>query len=81
MWSRLELPSLHRPLGSSMPLTVVAAVAVGLAYPAVMWGIGQVAFRDKADGSNPLLLGLHRRTRCQRAQPDRGLGPALTVTV
>jgi potassium-transporting ATPase KdpC subunit len=51
MWSRLNLQSLYRQLGSSVLLTVVVAVAVGLVYPAVMWGIGQLAFRNKADGS------------------------------
>ena len=51
MWSRLNLQSLYRQLGSSVLLTVVVAVAVGLIYPAVIWGIGQVAFRSQADGS------------------------------
>jgi potassium-transporting ATPase KdpC subunit len=51
MWSRLNLKSLYRQLGSSVLLTVVVAVGVGLIYPAVIWGIGQVAFRSKADGS------------------------------
>ncbi len=51
MWSRLNLQSLYRQLGSSVLLTVVVAVAVGLIYPVVIWGIGQVAFRSKADGS------------------------------
>jgi len=51
MWSRLNLQSLYRQLGSSVLLTVVVAVGVGLIYPAVMWGIGQAAFRGKADGS------------------------------
>ena len=51
MWSRLNLKSLYRQLGSSVLLTVVVAVGVGLIYPAVIWGIGQAAFRSKADGS------------------------------
>jgi potassium-transporting ATPase KdpC subunit len=51
MWSRLNLQSMYRQLGSSVLLTVVVAVAVGLVYPAVIWGIGQAAFRSQADGS------------------------------
>jgi potassium-transporting ATPase KdpC subunit len=51
MWSRLNLQSLYRQLASSVLLTVVVAVGVGLIYPAAIWGIGQAAFRGKADGS------------------------------
>jgi potassium-transporting ATPase KdpC subunit len=51
MWSRGSLQSMYRQLGSSILLTVVVAIGVGLIYPAVIWGIGQAAFRGKADGS------------------------------
>jgi potassium-transporting ATPase KdpC subunit len=51
MWSRLNLQSLYRQLGSSILLTIVVAIAVGLIYPVVIWGIGQAAFKSKADGS------------------------------
>ena len=51
MWSRGTLQSLYRQLGSSIMLTVIVAVAVGILYPVVVWGIGQAAFRSKADGS------------------------------
>jgi hypothetical protein len=71
-------------LGSSILLTVVVAAAVGLVYPAVMWGIGQVAFRNKADGSLISRDGKPAgatRSRRRRARPEPGLGPALTVAV
>jgi potassium-transporting ATPase KdpC subunit len=51
MWFRGSLQSLSRQLGSSILLTVVVAVVVGGLYPLVVWGIGQAAFRSKADGS------------------------------
>jgi potassium-transporting ATPase KdpC subunit len=51
MWSRSNAQSWLRQLRSSILLTVVVAVAVGIVYPAVVWGIGQIAFKSKADGS------------------------------
>jgi potassium-transporting ATPase KdpC subunit len=51
MWFRGKLQSLYRQLGSSILLTIVVAVGVGLIYPAVVWLIGQAAFKDQADGS------------------------------
>jgi potassium-transporting ATPase KdpC subunit len=51
MWFRGRLQSLYRQLGSSILLTIVVAVGVGLIYPAVVWGIGQAAFKNQADGS------------------------------
>ncbi len=51
MWSRLNLQSLYRQFGSSILLTIVVAVVVGIIYPVVVWGIGQAAFSSKADGS------------------------------
>nr|WP_325507851.1 potassium-transporting ATPase subunit C [Mycobacterium sp.] len=36
---------------SSLLLTVVVAIVVGIAYPLSLYGIGQVAFKSKADGS------------------------------
>jgi K+-transporting ATPase ATPase C chain len=43
--------ALRRQLLPSFVLTAIVAVVVGAAYPAVTWGIGQVAFQSKADGS------------------------------
>ena len=40
-----------RQLLSSLLLTVVVAIVVGIAYPLSLYGIGQVAFKSKADGS------------------------------
>jgi potassium-transporting ATPase KdpC subunit len=51
MWFRGNLQSLYRQLGSSILLTVVVAIVVGGLYPLVVWGIGQAAFKSKADGS------------------------------
>jgi potassium-transporting ATPase KdpC subunit len=51
MWSRLNIGSFSRQMLSSVLLTVVVAVAVGGIYPAVVWAIGQGAFKSKADGS------------------------------
>ena len=51
MWSRLHLQGWSRQMFSSLMLTVIVAVAIGLIYPAVVWGIGQVAFKSQADGS------------------------------
>jgi potassium-transporting ATPase KdpC subunit len=86
MWSRLNLQSRYRQLGRSLLLTVVVGVAIGLVYPAVMWGIGQVAFRNKADGSlisrDGKVVGstLFGQEFSDPAGAP-GLGPALTVTV
>ena len=51
MWSRINLQSWSRQLLSSILLTVVAGAVLGLIYPLVVYGIGQAAFKHKADGS------------------------------
>jgi potassium-transporting ATPase KdpC subunit len=51
MWSRVNLQSWNRQLVTSVLLTVVAAAVLGLAYPLVVYGIGQGAFQSQADGS------------------------------
>ncbi len=51
MWSRFNFASWSRQLLSAILLTVAAAVVLGLLYPLVVYGIGQGAFRSKADGS------------------------------
>ncbi len=48
---RGNLQSWYRQLLSSILLTVVVAVAIGIIYPVVVWAIGQAAFKGKADGS------------------------------
>jgi K+-transporting ATPase ATPase C chain len=35
----------------SLRMTVVMTVLLGFAYPAVVWGVGRIAFRDEAAGS------------------------------
>jgi potassium-transporting ATPase KdpC subunit len=51
MWSRGNIQSLYRQLGTSVALTVVVGIVVGLLYPAVVWLIGQAAWKNNADGS------------------------------
>jgi potassium-transporting ATPase KdpC subunit len=51
MWSRGTIQSLYRQLGTSIMLTVVVGIVVGLIYPAVVWLIGQAAWKNNADGS------------------------------
>ncbi|HXZ99914.1 MAG TPA: potassium-transporting ATPase subunit C [Candidatus Binatia bacterium] len=45
------LRNLSRHLLSSLILTVVVGVVIGLAYPLALFGIGQAAFKNQADGS------------------------------
>jgi potassium-transporting ATPase KdpC subunit len=40
-----------RQLGAALRSLLVLTVILGLLYPVVVWGIGQVAFRDQAAGS------------------------------
>lgn len=51
------LQSLRRLLVPSLLLTVVVAVIVGVVYPLIVYGIGQVTFESKADGS---FITVHR---------------------
>jgi K+-transporting ATPase ATPase C chain len=45
------MTTVSRYLGASIRMLVVLTVVLGLAYPLAVWGIGQVAFRDGANGS------------------------------
>lgn len=45
------LRSVWRQLVPSLILTVIVAVMIGIVYPVVVWGIGQAAFKNQADGS------------------------------
>jgi K+-transporting ATPase ATPase C chain len=40
-----------KQLRPAIMLTLVFVVLGGIAFPALIWGIGQVGFKDKADGS------------------------------
>jgi K+-transporting ATPase ATPase C chain len=40
-----------RSLGVAVRLTVLATVVLGVAYPLAVFGVGQVAFHDQANGS------------------------------
>jgi len=41
----------RRQLIPAIVLTVVVAIALGIVYPVVVWGIGQVGWKSKVDGS------------------------------
>lgn len=43
--------SLARQTGAAVRLLLVLTLLVGLVYPAGVWALGQVAFRDQAGGS------------------------------
>jgi potassium-transporting ATPase KdpC subunit len=40
-----------RSLGVAVRLTLLATVGLGIAYPLAVWGVGQAAFHDQANGS------------------------------
>ncbi|WP_420365752.1 potassium-transporting ATPase subunit KdpC [Curtobacterium sp. L3-7] len=40
-----------RSLGVAVRLTLLATVVLGVAYPLAVWGVGQAAFHDQANGS------------------------------
>jgi len=40
-----------RSLGTAVRLMVVCTVALGVAYPVAVWGVGQVAFPSQSNGS------------------------------
>ncbi len=40
-----------RSLGVAVRLTLLATVVLGIAYPLAVWGVGQAAFHDQANGS------------------------------
>ncbi len=42
---------MKKELLASLRVYLVLTLLVGLAYPAVVWGVGRMAFREKADGS------------------------------
>jgi K+-transporting ATPase ATPase C chain len=48
---------MRRDLVTSILAVVVFTVLLGLAYPFAVWGIGQVAFLGKADGSQVHVAG------------------------
>lgn len=40
-----------RSAGVAVRLTLLATVVLGIAYPLAVWGVGQAAFHDQANGS------------------------------
>lgn len=43
--------SFFRSTGVAVRLTLLATVVLGVAYPLAVWGVGQAAFHDQANGS------------------------------
>ncbi|MFJ3384887.1 MULTISPECIES: potassium-transporting ATPase subunit KdpC [unclassified Curtobacterium] len=43
--------SFLRSTGVAVRLTLLATVVLGVAYPVAVWGVGQAAFHDQANGS------------------------------
>lgn len=43
--------SFLRTTGVAIRLTLLATVVLGIAYPLAVWGVGQAAFHDQANGS------------------------------
>ena len=43
--------SFFRSAGVAVRLTVLSTVVLGVAYPLAVWGVGQAAFHDQANGS------------------------------
>ncbi len=43
--------STFRSTGVAIRLTLLSTVVLGLAYPLAVWGVGQAAFHDQANGS------------------------------
>ena len=46
-----RLPSSIRQYVAAFRLLLVFTVICGIAYPVVMWGVAQAAFKNQADGS------------------------------
>jgi potassium-transporting ATPase KdpC subunit len=42
---------MRRQLLTGLLMTLVLVVLLGVVYPVAVWGVGQVAFKDRADGS------------------------------
>jgi len=47
----MTVRSTFRSAGVAVRLTVLATVVLGVAYPLAVWGVGQAAFHDRANGS------------------------------
>ena len=43
--------SFFRSTGVAVRLTLLSTVVLGIAYPLAVWGVGQAAFHDQANGS------------------------------
>lgn len=47
----MSVRSSVRSAGVAVRLTLLATVVLGIAYPLAVWGVGQAAFHDQANGS------------------------------
>ena len=56
-----RLPSSVRQYVAALRMLLVFTVICGIAYPVVMWGVAQAAFKNQADGSLVTYQGQGRR--------------------
>ncbi|ABY22658.1 potassium-transporting ATPase C chain [Renibacterium salmoninarum ATCC 33209] len=64
-----------RQFGTAFRLLIAATVVLGLGYPAVVWGIGQLAFPNQANGSIVSVNGQQAASSLIAQSPKDGLGP------
>lgn len=64
-----------RQFGTAFRLLIVATVVLGLGYPAVVWGVGQVAFPNQANGSIVSVDGQAAASSLIVQSPADGMGP------
>lgn len=64
-----------RQFGTAIRLLLAATVVLGLGYPAVVWGIGQVALPNQANGSIVSVDGQQAASSLIAQSPKDGLGP------
>lgn len=69
------LTSYLRQFGTAFRLLIAATVVLGLGYPAVVWGIGQLAFPHQANGSIVSVNGQQAASSLIAQSPKDGLGP------
>lgn len=64
-----------RQFGTAFRLLIAATVVLGLGYPAVVWGVGQLAFPNQANGSVVSVDGQPAASSLIVQSPADGLAP------
>lgn len=64
-----------RQFGTAFRLLLAATLVLGLGYPAVVWGVGQLAFPSQANGSIVSVDGQPAASSLIVQSPADGLGP------